>query len=218
MKPYDLLIFDWDGTLADSAGHIVSTMQEAILGLGLPARADRQISELIGLGLADGMQRLYPEIDTPTLLKLLTSYRSKGPKQVYVAPLFAEAERALRALYLARYRLAIATGKPRAGLAGSLTHHETIAPLFELSRCADETADKPNPLMLEEILAETGIAPERALMIGDTEYDMAMARAIGMPALGVACGVHDAGRLLRAGAARVVEGVHALPGWLRQPL
>lgn len=215
MKPFDLLIFDWDGTLADSAGHIVSTMQEAIVALGLPPREDRQIAELIGLGLADGMQRLYPDIDTPTLLKLLMSYRRKGPQQVYIAPLFADAERALRALYSARYRLAIATGKPRAGLDGALKHHETLAPLFEISRCADESADKPNPLMLEQILAETGVAAERALMIGDTEYDMAMARAIGMPAIGVACGVHDGGRLLQAGAAQVIEGVPALPRWLR---
>lgn len=215
MKPYELLIFDWDGTLADSAGQIVSTMQRAIATLGLPPRADQQISELIGLGLADGMQRLYPEIETPVLLRMLFEYRRRAPSEAYIAPLFEGAVEALQALRDAGYRLAIATGKPRAGLEASLAHHGVIAPLFSLSRCADETADKPHPLMLEQILAETGVAADRALMIGDTEYDVAMARAIAMPALGVACGVHDAGRLLGAGAKRVIEAVRHLPDWLR---
>jgi phosphoglycolate phosphatase len=89
-----------------------------------------------------------------------------------------------------------------------------LLPLFEITRCADETADKPHPLMLEQILAATNVAPERALMIGDTEYDVAMARALGMPALGVACGVHAPERLLQAGAEAVLETVRAIPAWL----
>lgn len=215
MKRFDLLIFDWDGTLSDSAGYIVSTMQTAIADLGLPPRADHQIAELIGLGFGDGMRRLYPEHDTPTLLRLLMSYRERAPTRVYEAPLFAGAADALQALHARRFRLAVATGKPRRGLDQSLAHHAALQPLFEITRCADETRDKPHPLMLEQILEVTGVAPERALMIGDTEYDVAMARALGVPALGVACGVHDHGRLQAAGACAVLEHVAALPAWLQ---
>jgi len=211
---YDLLIFDWDGTLADSAGQIVATMQQAIAALGLPPRTDQQIAELIGLGFNDSLTRLYPQLDTPMLLQLLRVYRERAPGTAYAAPLFEGAAESLFTLQEAGYRLAIATGKPRAGLQRSLAAHPHLLPLFVTTRCADETANKPDPLMLREILAETGVAAPRALMIGDTEYDAAMARALGVPALGVACGVHDAGRQLRAGALAVVESARAVPGWL----
>ena len=212
--PYDLLIWDWDGTLADSAGQIVSTMQQAIAALGLPPREDHQISELIGLGFSDSLSLLFPQMNPATVVQLMREYRERAPSTAYAAPLFAGAADGLAALHGAGYRLAVATGKPRIGLQRSLAAHAQLAPLFLTTRCADETANKPDPLMLREILAETGVAPERALMIGDTEYDVAMARSIGVPALGVACGVHDAGRQLRAGAVAVVEAAHAVPGWL----
>jgi phosphoglycolate phosphatase len=211
---FDLLIFDWDGTLANSAGHIVSTMQDAITTLNLPPRADQQIAELIGLGIIDGMRRLYPEIDTSRLLAMLMQHRRERGIGHFVAPLFGGVEPALQHLHGGGFRLAVATGMPRAGLDLAFSTHTAIAPLFELSRTADETADKPNPLMLEHILTATGVAPERALMIGDTEYDMAMAAAIGMPALAVACGVHEPGRLARAGARAVIDDAAAIPRWL----
>lgn len=214
MKRFDLLIFDWDGTLADSAGYIVATMQKAAAALGLPPRADRQMAELIGLGIEDAMRRLYPEHDTADLLHRLMRYRDRHETRVFEAPLFDGAAEALHRLHGHGFRLAVATGKPRQGLDRSLSHHAPLQPLFELTRCADETADKPHPRMLEEILAETGVPAERALMIGDTEYDVAMARSLGMPALGVSCGVHDAGRLRQAGAQAVIDYVGALPGWL----
>lgn len=214
MKPYDLLIFDWDGTLADSAGEIVANMQGAIRALELPPRADQQIAEMIGLGFADGLKQIYPEIDTPKLIALLHEYSQRTPNSAYAAALFDGIAETLSQLRSDGYVLAIATGKPRAGLRRSLAAHPQLQPHFSLTRCADETANKPDPLMLYEILAETGITVERALMIGDTEYDAAMASAIGMPALGVACGVHDAARQRRAGAIAVVESVHALPAWL----
>lgn len=211
---YDLLIFDWDGTLANSAGQIVATLQDAIRSLGLPPREDRQISELIGLGIVDGVRRLYPEFDPGEMLKLIAGYRERAPAQTFQTLLFDGAADALAHLHGGGYRLAIATGKPRVGLDRSLEHHPQLQPLFSITRCADEAADKPHPLMLEQILAETGIAPERALMVGDTEYDVEMARAIGVTALGVACGVHAPDRLLRAGACAVVADVGAIPNWL----
>lgn len=220
----ELLIFDWDGTLADSAGMIVRSMQSAIRDLGLPPREDAAIGELIGLGLKDGMRRLYPDINADELIRLLMSYRARylgtdpasGEPRGREAPLFGGAEDALSRLAGQGYRLAVATGKSRPGLDRSLRHHTRVAPLFSATRTADETADKPDPRMLRELLDEIGVAPSRALMIGDTEYDAAMARAIGMPMLGVTCGVHAPQRILAAGALALVESVRDLPAWLAQ--
>ncbi|HUP93146.1 MAG TPA: HAD-IA family hydrolase [Solimonas sp.] len=213
---YRLIVFDWDGTLADSAGMIVGAMQGAIRGLDLPARDDKVIRELIGLGLNEALAALYPELELEALKRLLEGYRREwlggSPGE---APLFAGALDALRDLHGAGHRLAIATGKGRRGLDRSLRHHAELHALVSSSRCADETQSKPHPQMLEEILELEGVAAHDALMVGDTEYDMAMARAIGMPALGVTCGVHEAQRMRGAGAIALIENVACLPAWLR---
>lgn len=220
-RRYDLLIFDWDGTLADSAASIVEGMQAAIVTLGLPARSDRQIRELIGLGFDDAVQRLFPELEFAALRGMLENYRrhllaggrtASGPAE---APLFAGALEALRALHGAGYRLAVATGKSRSSLKRSFLRHPELQALMSSSRCADECACKPDPAMLHELLALEDVAPERALMIGDTEYDVLMARAARVPALGVACGVHEGERLVQAGALALIEHVGALPLWLQ---
>jgi phosphoglycolate phosphatase len=215
VKRYELLIFDWDGTLADSANMIVHAMQAAIAGLKLPPRSDQQISQLIGLGLTEALQELYPEFNPADLMGLLEGYRKiwlrDGGGE---APLFKGALEATRALHGHGYRLAVATGKARRGLDRSLAHHHELRLMLSASRCADETASKPDPLMLRELLELEDLKPEQALMVGDTEYDLAMARAIGMPAVGVICGVHHPERLLAAGAAALLDDVSALPRWL----
>ncbi len=217
MKQIQLLIFDWDGTLADSAGPIVESMQTAIAELGLPARSDSQVRELIGLGWMDVLAKLFPELDSRDVIARLEEYRKRVPPvHAHQAPLFNGVVDALHALHGANYGLAVATGKYRVGLDRALATHAHALPPFTITRCADETASKPDPLMLSEILHATRLSPEQALMIGDTEYDMAMARAIGMPALGVACGVHEPGRLLDTGAAAVIDDVRAMPAWLRE--
>lgn len=217
MRRYDLLIFDWDGTLSDSAAHIVGSMQAALRELGLPARTDQEIAQLIGLGLAEGMQILYPEIPPDETIRLLMGYRARfvgqGDRE---APLFAGALDTLTLLAADGHFLAVATGKSRKGLDRSLRHHPALLPLFHATRTADETANKPDPLMLRELLEELDVPVERALMIGDTEYDAAMARAIGMPMLGVTCGVHAPQRLLDAGALALVESVAVVRDWLRK--
>ena len=128
---YQLLIFDWDGTLADSESLIVASMQNAIRDLDLPARDDAEIGQLIGLGLEEGMQRLFPERDTAALTRLLMSYRkgfvADGQRE---APLFAGAQAALQRLAADGHRLAVATGKSRAGLDRSLRAHRDLAALF----------------------------------------------------------------------------------------
>lgn len=215
-RRYDLLIFDWDGTLADSERLIVHSFQAAITELNLPPRDDKAIGQLIGLGLAEGMQMLYPEIDTDQLIKLLMGYRAKFAGRAHKeAPLFEGVADTLAQLAEQGHLMAVATGKSRHGLKRSLRHHSTLAPLFAATRTADETANKPDPLMLRELLEELDVPVERALMIGDTEYDAAMARAIGMPMLGVSCGVHEPGRILAAGAMALVESVSAMPRWLK---
>jgi phosphoglycolate phosphatase len=216
-RPYDLLIFDWDGTLADSIGQIVRSMQIAIAELGWEPRNDTEIGSLVGLGLSDGLRRLYPGIRTAQVNELLGCFRQQwlalGTGQAE-APLFSGAEDALYGLSDAGYLLAVATGKSRKGLDRALVWHRSLRPLFMATRTADETADKPHPLMLNELLQELDLDVSRALMIGDTEYDSAMAAAIGMDSVGVATGVHDAARIQKAGARAVLESVRDLPGWL----
>ena len=221
-RPYELLVFDWDGTLADSAGLIVAGMQRAIVELKLPVRTDAQIRELIGLGFYDAMNRLYPEFGPEDIVKALEDYRRMlvsgghahhGPAE---APLFDGALDTLRELHGAGYRLAVATGKSRSSLQRSFDKHPELRALISSSRCADETASKPDPLMLHELLEQEDLPPGAALMIGDTEFDMQMARAAQVGALGVACGVHEQERLHQAGALAILTDVSGLSGWLRQ--
>lgn len=219
-RQYELLVFDWDGTLADSAAQIVSGMQRAIVELKLPVRSDAQIRELIGLGFSDAMSRLFPEFAPEDVEKALEEYRrwivaggapGHGPAE---APLFEGALPALRGLRAAGYRIAVATGKSRSSLRRSLARHPEVQELLCASRCADETADKPDPAMLHELLEVEDLPPERALMIGDTEFDMLMARAARVPAVGVSCGVHEHGRLREAGALEILNDVAGLGPWL----
>jgi phosphoglycolate phosphatase len=214
-RRFDLLVFDWDGTLADSESMIVGAMLEAIAALNLPPRSAQQVRELIGLGLNEALAALYPDLELEGLRRLYEDYRRRYlttiPRE---PPLFPEVVPTLQALHAHGYRLAIATGKSRVGLNRSLRHHRELNELIIASRCADETASKPHPQMLHELLEEVDVPAPRALMIGDTEYDMAMAAALPMPALGVVCGVHPPERLLRTGAMALIEQVRHLPGWL----
>jgi phosphoglycolate phosphatase len=216
VRSFDLLIFDWDGTLADSVAAIVAAVQSGITALRLPARSDKQVAELIGISPFDGMRRLYPELDTPELLRQLREHRLQAGIQLAPARLFPGVEDALRQLH-DRHLLAVATGKNRNGLAAALAGAPGVASLFAATRCAEDTADKPDPAMLREIIRACGVGVERALMIGDTTYDAAMAAAIGMPALGVASGVHDADTQRAAGVIDVIDSVAELPAWLGTP-
>lgn len=213
-EPYKLLVFDWDGTLMNSAQHIVDNMLKAIDALGLPRRTPEQISELIGLGLNDAFQRLYGDLSSEYASELLQRYRQGYVKVAQDnSMLFDGAQAALEQLRETGYQLGIATGKSRAGLDRAL--HETgLGEHFVVTRCADESANKPHPQMLFDILETTGFNAGSALVIGDTEYDMQMAAAAGIPAVGVGCGVHSEIRLIEAGAVQVLADVAMLPAWL----
>lgn len=197
----------------DSAAEIVTAMQRAIQDLGLPERDADRMRDLIGLGLDDVLSRLFPELDQGRVRELLTAYRRRYTAPGGESSPFAGAEEALMALRDQGYRMAVATGKSRRGLDRNFS--ETgLGSYFAHSRCADESKPKPAPDMLEDVLVRSATLPEQALMVGDTEYDIAMATAAGVPAVGVECGVHDAGRLLQAGAVTVLSDVAALPAWL----
>ncbi len=213
---YELLIFDWDGTLMDSASHIVASATHAIEMMGLPARAPKQISELIGLGLRDAFCSLYPELTPTEMDGLLREYGQRFSGVTHEpASLFEGVQETLEHLRQEGYALAIATGKSRRGLDRAL-RESGLQDYFAISRCADESANKPDPRMLHDILLRTATEPGRALMIGDTEFDMVMAGTAEVPALAVGCGVHDHDRLHRSGALAVLDSVADLPLWLAQ--
>lgn len=211
-----LIVLDWDGTVMDSAAQIVAAMRRTMHELGLPSRPEVQLRDCIGLGLDDALRRLFPELGLSRVRQVAERYgyhfrHSDSPP----APLFAGAAEALESLHKVGYRLAVATGKSRRGL-DRVLGQSGLGPLFAATRCADECRPKPHPDMIEELLWETGCEPEQALMVGDTEFDMAMAGAARVPAVGVACGVHDGSRLKRAGARTVLPTLAALPDWLRR--
>ncbi|RMD80572.1 MAG: HAD family hydrolase [Gammaproteobacteria bacterium] len=213
---YRLLVFDWDGTLVDSAGRIVSCMRAAAREAGLPLLPEAELREVIGLGLPQALARLFPGAEAVRLERFVAAYRRhylEGAHQV-VRP-FPDAGELLAALEARGYWLAVATGKSRAGLERSLDEHGWRRH-FLASRCADETASKPHPQMLLELMEELQVAPEETLMIGDTEYDVLMARAAGADALGVAHGVHGRERLLAQGALACVPGLRGVLAWLEQ--
>jgi len=213
MSAYELLVFDWDGTLMDSANELVGAMQQAIQDLGLPERSPSQMRSLIGLGLTDVLARLFPDRDPERIRARLSEYRRRYGSRRSNATLFPPVLGALDTLQANGFTLAVATGKSRSGLETDLAATGT-GDYFAITRCADESASKPAPDMLEDILLRTATLPEKALMIGDTTYDMTMARMAGVDALGVSSGVHVAQRLRDAGAVDVLESVAALPEWL----
>lgn len=217
MKPYSLLIFDWDGTLMDSAAHITACMRNAIAAVGAAFRSDAQIRHIIGLGLEEAIQHLYPNQPHSLIRAIADEYRQEFLVRSgeNASALFTGARETLQTLAQQGYQLAIATGKSRRGLDKVLA--ETgLTDLFPITRCADETRSKPHPLMLEEILTDYDSSPHDALMIGDSEYDLQMARAIGMDALAVTYGVHDLERLLQQQPRGFVHDVTHIPEWLAE--
>ncbi len=211
---YSLLIFDWDGTIIDSTARIVSCLQQAAKDVGLPDLQAHAAKDIIGLGLPEAIRVLYPDI-TPEHLEQMRSryvhyymHEDKTP-----TALFPGVKQTLEHLHQQGYRLAVATGKTRAGLAKVMA--ETgLGWLFEISRCADETASKPNPLMLNEILQETGVDIASAVMIGDTEFDLSMAAQAGMDCMAVSYGAHSLERLQQYKPVLEIHSFSEIGSWL----
>lgn len=211
---YRLVIFDWDGTLVDSTQRIIDSMQRAAKDVGLPSVPDAAIQNIIGLGLPEALQIVWPAImpdQLETMRSVYAGYFVSG-SQVAMS-FFPGAREMLRQLLCQGYLLAVATGKSRKGLDRMLRDLE-VGDLFAATRCADETRSKPDPLMLHELLHELSIPPEEALMIGDTTYDLDMANAAGMASIAMGHGAHDDNELLACGPLAICHSIQQLQHWI----
>lgn len=189
---FDLLIFDWDGTLVDSIDWIVHCVQSAAESCDCAVPPPQAAKDIIGLSIQEAMNTLFPDADSAIQKQMISHYNQLFfSKQTTAEDLFAGVEQMLIELKQTGYQLAVATGKSRAGL-DKVMQGTGLADLFCITRCADETASKPHPLMLEQIMQHTGISPERTLMIGDSIHDLQMAQNAQISAIGVTCGAHSA--------------------------
>lgn len=190
-----LFIFDWDGTISDSTQKIIGCMHLASDAEGLPRLGDDQVREIIGLGLPEAIATLYPELDSGGVMSMRDAYsRHFIEADSEPSGFFPNVEDTLETLLSRGHHIAVATGKSRAGLnrvLSSLSWDD----YFHASRCADETASKPHPKMLHELLGHFEVAAERAVMVGDTEFDMEMASRAEMPKVAVDYGAHHVDRL-----------------------
>ncbi len=215
--PYQLLIFDWDGTLMDSEARIVDCLRKASESVhGEETRHHDELKDVIGLGLHEALKKLHPESSPESLQTMAENYRREYMEvnQTH-STLFAGVEELLHDLEQQGYWLAIATGKGRQGL-DQVLQQTGLASRFHTTRCASETFSKPHPLMLEEILEQLGMHARQALMIGDTEYDMEMVRNARMDRLGVSYGVHPSERLQKHAPIGCLDNISQLNEFLRQ--
>ncbi len=188
-KQFDLLVFDWDGTLMDSAGTIVSSIQNACRDLDMPIPCDADARHVIGLGLQEALSTLQPGYEQDDYERLVERYRHYYLGQDMEIPLFEGVPQAIADLLDAGFLLAVATGKSRRGLDRAL-EHSGLGRYFHSTRCADECFSKPHPCMIEQIMDETGVSASRTVMIGDTSHDLQMAINAGVDALAAAYGAH----------------------------
>ena len=211
---YKLLIFDWDGTLADSIGRIVTAMHIAAQRAGRPERDDEAVKGIIGLGLPEAILTLYPDMTPEQVVSFRQHYAD-----VYIAmdarpsPLFAGVKDSLEAFRAEGYRLAVATGKARRGLDRVLKANGW-EDFFDITRAADESASKPDPLMLNQILAHCDVRPEHALMVGDASFDLLMARNAGIDSVAVGYGAQSLQSLLAYEPRLSIERFTELRTWL----
>ena len=218
MKKYPLLVFDWDGTLVDSIERIVTSLQFASRHAADIIIDEQRARDVIGLGLAEAIAKLHPEMDenehSTDLSNIADAYRRHYLHENAVpAPLFDGVNELLGGLKADGYTLAVSTGKSRAGLQSSIEEHD-MAKYFATTRCAGENRSKPHPEMLHEILQELNFSAEQTLMIGDSEHDMQMANNADMPCIGVTHGVHDAETLQRYGPLTCLDNITELSDFL----
>jgi len=212
---YQLLVFDWDGTLIDSAPTIVGCIQAACRDLGLPVPEDARASYVIGLGLHDALAHAIPGLPAADYGRVVERYRSHFLARDAELPLFPGTRAMLVALRDRGHTLAIAIGKSRAGLARAL-ENTGLKSFFAASRCADQCAPKPAPDMLRELMEELDADVTKTLMIGDTVHDLKMAAHAGVPAVGVSHGAHPKRDLTALDPLACVENIDELTQWLAQ--
>jgi phosphoglycolate phosphatase len=213
MSAYDLIVFDWDGTLMDSTRAISKSLQSACSDIGIAVPSDSDALYVIGLGLADTFRHVAPDLDEEGKRRLSERYRHHFLLREHEAPLYDGVRELLCDLHGRGRRLAVATGKARRGLERALDATGLRA-WFEATRCADEGFAKPHPDMLLMLLDMTGVEPARAVMVGDTTHDLELAANAGIDAVAVSYGAHDE-KLLATRPARARCGsVAELHRWL----
>lgn len=217
MSQYQLIIFDWDGTLMDSTSHIVNCMRQAITMLQLPPLPDENIRHIIGLGLNEAVQTLYPDGDDALWSSLANSYRETWLSSPEETPLFANARELLTRLAERDIFLGVATGKSRRGL-NKVLKATGLGELFIATRCADECHSKPHPQMLMELMDYTGVTADQAIMIGDTEFDLMMAKNAGAHGLGITHGAHDETKLSACEPQAIVHDLYQVEDWLQRTI
>ena len=211
---YSLLVFDWDGTIIDSASTIAECIRMAAADVGLPVPTREQASHVIGLGLHDALRHAVPTLPPEQVPQFVERYREHFLAAEHTMDLFGGMRELLDRLQKERI-LGIATGKSRRGLDRALDA-TGLRPYFRASRCADETHPKPHPAMLLELMRQLDVAPEGVLMIGDTSHDLEMARSAGVDALGVTYGAHAEQSLRSCRPRACVASVAELEQWLSE--
>jgi phosphoglycolate phosphatase len=194
-RNFDLIVFDWDGTLADSTSIIIQSIRTAAAEVGLDVPEPESASSIIGLGLREAIHRLFGELEPALLNQLIARYAYHYHAQEHDIPLFEGAFDAVSALAGKGYLLGVATGKGRNGLNRAL-EQSGLKQHIHATRCVDECHSKPHPQMLLELMDEFGVTPERTLMIGDTSFDLQMAQNANVASLGVTYGAHPLESLL----------------------
>jgi phosphoglycolate phosphatase len=212
-RRFDLIVFDWDGTLFDSTALITQSIQAACVDLDVPRPSDRDASYVIGMGVPEALQHAAPALPPARYRELALRYRHHYLAREHELLLFDGTLAMLHALKERKHLLAVATGKSRRGLDDVLATVR-LRGLFDATRTADETASKPHPLMLLELMSQLGAAPDRTLMIGDTTHDLRLAANAGTASVAVSYGAHEPEALAGLAPRQVVHSVAELQAWL----
>ena len=212
-RNFDLIAFDWDGTLYDSTGIIVRCIQAAVRDVGGAPPTDEAAAYVIGLGLMQALAHAAPDVAPEKYSELGARYRHHYSVHASDLSLFSGVLPLLEALKARGHLLAVATGKSRRGLDEAL-QSVALKGVFDGSRTADETAGKPDPLMLHELMAQFDVPAERVLMIGDTTHDLQMALNAACPSVGVSYGAHESRSFSDLRPRHVADSVRGLHDWL----
>jgi phosphoglycolate phosphatase len=214
-RKYDLIVWDWDGTVMDSTAVIAASIQSACRDLGLNIPSDEAARHVIGMGLTDALRHAAPDAPVAMYEPLADRYRHYFLAQDEAIPLFAGAKETIAELHGGGRWLAVATGKSRRGLERAL-QSSGMAQYFHATRTADQTFSKPHPAMLLEIMEELDMAPERTLMVGDTTHDLQMAINAGVDAVGVTHGAHPEEQLRALRPRALLHDFAQLQAWFRE--
>jgi len=214
VRRFDLIVFDWDGTLMDSTTVIATSIQSACRDLGLPVPSDEAARHVIGMGLVQALQHAVPDAPETMYEPLAERYRHYFLAQDESIPLYAGAAETIVELHEAGHVLAVATGKSRKGLERALDS-SGLRRYFQATRTADQTFSKPHPAMLLELMDELGVDAGRVLMIGDTTHDLQMAINAGVDAVGLTHGAHPEDQLRALQPLALLDDFHELHAWLK---